>query len=234
MDLVPTSAHFRTHRLATLPGRVGRGAADRPLSCLDKEGNSIKKVLFEQVLLGAIISLLLLPAMIFARAVRHDKEAVPADNILVIGHIALPNASVTSLKTSAHRRRQFLELQDTQHRTLILVDVTNAARPAVVKQFHLPSEPADCTLAALDGDVALVTDTQPPAVHISSAALVNFADPDHPATLRRFSNVTAIRMDEGRGLIYMVDKDGLWILQEKSAEDKELEEEYSRYVFYSH
>lgn len=195
----------------------------------------MKKVYLEQVLLGATVALLLLPAMIFARAVRQHKEAVPTDNIIVIGHIALPNASVTSLKTSEHHRRQFLQLQDTKHRTLMLVDVTDAAHPTVVKQLHLPTEPADCTLAALVGDVALVTDTQSPELHISSAALVNFADPDHPATLRKFSNVSAIRTDEGRGLIYMVDKDGLWILQEKSApEDKELEEEYSRYVFYSH
>jgi hypothetical protein len=71
-------------------------------------------------------------------------------------------------------------------------------------------------------------------VHISSAAVVDFADPVHPATVRKFNDVSALRTDEGRGLIYLVDKDGLWILQEKSAADKELEQEYSRYVFYSH
>lgn len=195
----------------------------------------MKRTYFEQVLPGAIVALLLLPAMIFAHPVRKHKEAVPTDNIMVIGHIALPNASVTGLKTSEHRRRHFLELQDTQHRALMLVDVTDASHPVIVKQLHLPTEAAAFTLAALVGDVALVTDTQAPEVHISSAALVDFADPDHPATVRKFNNVSAIRTDEGRGLIYLVDKEGLWILQERSApEERELEEEYTRYVFYSH
>jgi hypothetical protein len=194
----------------------------------------MKRSHFEQVLLAATAALLLLPEMVFARAVRQHKEAVPTDNIVVIGHIALPNATVSSLKTSEHRRKQLLQLQDTKHRTLMLVDVTDASHPAVVKQFQLPAEPAASTFAALAGDVALVTDTQTPEVHISSAAVVDFADPAHPATVRKFNDVSALRTDEGRGLIYLVDKDGLWILQEKSAADKQLEQEYSRYVFYSH
>jgi hypothetical protein len=195
----------------------------------------MKKVCLEQLFLGATLALLLLPTMIFAGAVRKDRKAIPSDNIDVIGHLVLPNASVTNLKTSEHQSRQFLQLQDTKHRTLMLVDVTDAAHPAIIKQLHLPTELADSTLAVLVGDIALVTDTQSPEVHISSASLVNFADPDHPSTVRKFNNVSAIRTDEGRGLIYLVDKDGLWILREKLApEDKELEQEYTRYVFYSH
>jgi len=195
----------------------------------------MKKVCSEQAFLGATLALLLLPTMMFAAAVRKEKKAIPGDNIDVIGHLALPNALVTSLKTSEHQSRQFLQLQDRKHRTLMLVDVTDAAHPVIIKQLHLPTELADCTLAVLVGDIALVTDTQSPEVRISSASVVNFADPDHPTTIRKFTNVSAFRTDEGRGLIYLVDKDGLWILREKLApEDKELEQEYTRYVFYSH
>jgi hypothetical protein len=173
--------------------------------------------------------------MTFGRPVREHKKAIPTDSIDVIGHLVLPNASVTNIKISEHRKQQVLQLQDTKHRTLMLVDVTDGTHPAIIKQLHLPAEQPDWTLAVLVGDVALVTDTQSPEVHISSAALVNFADPDHPATVRKFTNVSAFRTDEERGLIYLVDKDGLWILREKTApEDKELEEEYSRYVLYSH
>jgi hypothetical protein len=194
----------------------------------------LKRIRFEKVFLGATLALLLLPAMALARPVRRNRKAIPNENIDVIGHLALPDASVTSLRTAEHRGRQFLQLQDAKHRTLILVDVTDATHPAIIKQLHLPTEPANCTLAVLVGDVAVVTDTQSPEVHISSAALVNFADPDHPATVRKFNNVSAFRTDEGRGLIYLVDKDGLWVLQEKSAAEKEIEAEYDRYVLYSH
>jgi hypothetical protein len=195
----------------------------------------MKKVCRDQLILGATLALLLLPAVTFAGPVRKERKAIPGDNIEVIGHLALPNVSVTSLRTSEHQRRNFLQVQDTKHRTLMLVDVTDAAHPAIAKQFHLPTELADSTLAVLVGDVALVTDTQSPELRMSSATVVDFVDPDHPATVRKFNNVSAFRTDEERGLIYLVDKDGLWILREKAApEDKELEKEYTRYVFYSH
>jgi len=189
----------------------------------------------DQVILGATLALLLLPAMTFPGPVRKERKAIPGDNIEVIGHLALPNVSAASLRTSEHQRRRFLQIQDTKRRTLMLVDVTEPAHPTIAKQLHLPAELADCTLAVLVGDVALVTDTQSPELRISSAAVVDFVDPDHPATVRKFNNVSAFRTDEERGLIYLMDKDGLWILREKAApEDKELEQEYTRYVFYSH
>ena len=72
----------------------------------------MKKVCSEQVFLGATLGLLLLPALTFARAVREDNHATAADSIDVIGHLPLTNASITSLKTFVHWRRQFLQLQD--------------------------------------------------------------------------------------------------------------------------
>jgi hypothetical protein len=196
----------------------------------------MKKVCIEQVLLGAVLALLVLAGTTFAHAVRGDKHAIPADSIDVIGHLALANESVTRLRTSEHWRREFLELQDSTHRLLTLVDVTDATHPAVVKQLHLPKGAADSTLAALVGDVGLLTvaDTQLPAARISSVSVVSFADPDHPATLQKFNNVSAFRTDEGRGLIYLVDKDGLWILREKPAPDKELEQQYTQYLLNYH
>jgi hypothetical protein len=196
----------------------------------------MKKVCLEQVLLGAVLALLLLPATTFARVAGENKQATAADSIDVIGHLALANASVTSLKTSEHWRRQFLQLQDSTHRMLTLVDVTDATHPAIVKQLHLPTEPGDCTLAVMVGDVGLLTgtDTRLPETRMSSVSVVSFADPDHPATVRKFSNVSAFRTDEGRGLIYVVNQDGLWILREKPAPDKELEREYAQSVLYNH
>jgi len=195
----------------------------------------MRKVRIAQILVRPVLALLLLPATFFARVVREDKSASPADSIDVIGHLDLANASVTNLKTSEHRGRHFLQLQDSTRGMLTLVDVTDASRPAVAKQFHLPKEPGECTLTVLVGDVALMTgtETRSPETRISSVSVVNFADPDHPATVRKFNNVSALRTDEGRGLIYLVNQDGLWILQERPASDKELEREYSDYVQYS-
>ncbi len=82
-----------------------------------------------------------------AGAVYQNKPTVPADSIEVIGHLALPNASITSLRTSEHGRREFLELQDSTHRMLTMVDVTDAIHPAVAKQLRLPAASGNTGLA---------------------------------------------------------------------------------------
>jgi hypothetical protein len=189
-----------------------------------------------QVIPWAVLGLLLIPGSILAHAVRTDKHAIPFDSIDVIGHLDLTNKSVTRLATSEHWRREFLELQDPTHRMLTLVDVTDVAHPAVVKQLHLPRGAANSNLAAMVGDVGLLAGTSaPPAIpQTSFVSVVSFTDPNHPATVRKFNDVTAFRMDEGRGLIYLVNQKGLWILREKPAPDRALERAYANYVLYNH
>ena len=194
----------------------------------------MKRHYVEQVTLGTVLGLLLIPGSILAHALRSDKHAIPSDSIDVIGHLNLTNASVTRLATSEHWRRELLELQDPTHRTLTLVDVTDAAHPAVVKQLHLPRGAANSNLADMVGNVGLLTGTSAPFAtsQVHSVSVVSFTDPNHPATVRKFNGVTAFRMDEGRGLIYLVNQEGLWILREKPAPDQALEQAYSHYVMY--
>jgi hypothetical protein len=195
----------------------------------------MKRRYVKQVILGPVLGLLLVPGSILAHAVRKDKHAIPSDSIGVIGHLHLTNTSVTRLATSEHWRREFLELQDPTHRMLTLVDVTDAAHPAIVKQLHLPRGAANSNLAAMVGDVGLLagTSTPPATSQTSFVSVVSFADPDHPATVRKFNDVTALRMDEGRGLIYLVNQEGLWILREKPAPDQALERAYAYYVLHN-
>ncbi len=199
----------------------------------------MKNIYFAHVLLRAALAPLFLSSMIVpvAGAVRQDKREVPADSIEVIGHLALPSASVTSLRTSEHWRHEFLELQDPTHRMLTIVDVTDATHPAVVKQLHLPAASGNTSLAVLVGDVALLTGTDTRSTrsadaHVKTVSIVSFADSDHPKTVRQFTKVSAFRIEEGRGLIYVVNDGGLWILRQKPAPDKELEREYAKYVLY--
>jgi hypothetical protein len=193
----------------------------------------MEKACFQRALLGAALGLLVSPALVLATVTR-PRQAVPDDSIDVIGHLALASASVTSVKTSEHWRRDFLELQDSTHHTVTLVDVTDATHPVIVKQLHLPAGAADSTLAVLVGDVGLLrgTGTQSTDAHARPVSVVSFADPNHPKTVRTFTNVSAFQIDEGRGLIYLVNKHGLWILRQKPAPDQELEQEYAKQVMY--
>ena len=40
--------------------------------------------------------------------------------------------------------------------------------------------------------------------------------------------------DERRGLIYVADGEGIWILHQSYAEDPEVEKEYTKHVLYDH
>ena len=47
--------------------------------------------------------------------------------------------------------------------------------------------------------------------------------------MREFTGVTAITRDEHRGLVFLADGSGIWILQQKLAMDPEVEKAYANY-----
>lgn len=64
--------------------------------------------------------------------------------------------------------------------------------------------------------------------------IMNFSDPQHPVVDREFAGVTAISRDEGRGLIFIANPQGVWILRQRLAEDPEVEKAYEQRVLYDH
>ena len=194
----------------------------------------MKRASLEKQTITALLGLLLVPAI--SIAAHPTKAATRDDQINIIGHLPLTNTSVTSMKTSKHWRHQYLELQDPLHHMITVVDVTDAAHPGIVKQLGLPAGSANSSVAVLVGDVALLqgTDSWPQASRVSSVSVVSFTNPDHLQTIRTFNHVRAIRTDEDRGLIYLVNTHGLWVLQERPATDQKLQAEYTKYVLYDH
>ncbi len=51
----------------------------------------------------------------------------------------------------------------------------------------------------------------------------SFVQPMGSTSVQQFANVTAIRADPQRGLIYLVNSDGLWVLQQHPASNLEVE-----------
>ena len=63
--------------------------------------------------------------------------------------------------------------------------------------------------------------------------IISFADPAHPTVTREFNGVTAIGRDNQRGLVFLANSDGIWILREHLAEDPTVVQAYTDYVLYS-
>ena len=164
------------------------------------------------------------------------KSAVqdPQDQIEVIGHIPSTGGPVRRFVPTQHYSSYYLYAE---HETgnLTLIDVTKAAKPAVLAD--VASVTATGTLFAVTGTAALVTEGQTASnspAGPQTLRIMDFSDPQRPTVVREFAGVTAVGRDDHRGLIYIATPDGVWILQQRLAEDPEVERAYEHHVIYDH
>jgi len=161
----------------------------------------------------------------------------PQDQIEVVGHIPLANGPVRRFISTQHYSSYYLYVEYAATNNVTLVDVTKAAQPAVLADVSYPSNGGDTVLFTVAGTAALVTEGPGHGATASSAQTVrimDFSDPVHPKVAREFAGVTALSRDDRRGLIFLANPEGIWILRQSFAEDPEVEKEYARRVLYDH
>ncbi len=157
------------------------------------------------------------------------------DEFQVVGHIPANGTTVSHFFTTQHFSSHYLYAEHDGGKGLTLIDVTHAGQPAVLAD--VPAASADATLAAVAGTAVLVStdSTAPPAAtDPQTIKIMDLSDPRNPKVAREFLGVTAVSRDDRRGLVYVANSDGIWILQQHLATDPAVEEEYARYVLYSH
>lgn len=164
---------------------------------------------------------------------KHPKPD-PQDAIEVVGHIPLNNGPVQRFIATQHYSSYYLYAEHQDGKTVTLIDVTKAAHPAVLADVAYPASEGSTSLSAVAGTAALVasepqTPTRPSP---QTMRLMDFSDPQHPKITREFTGITAMNRDDRRGLIYLANADGIWILHQALAEDPEIERIYDYYVTY--
>ena len=161
----------------------------------------------------------------------------PQDRIEVLGHLALTDGPVRRLLTTQHYSRFYLYVEHDAGRSITLIDVTKATQPAVLADVAFSPDGGAASLSAVAGTAALVTDQQGPSAPPAppqTIRIMDFSDPQHPKVAREFAGVTAMSRDERRGLIFLANPEGIWILHQSLAEDPEVEAEYARHILYDH
>jgi len=173
----------------------------------------------------AVVSALLLVCSLSAKD--HHKAAPPEDQIEVIAHLPLNGATVTRFLSTQHYRRNYLYAESASGKTVTMIDVTDAAKPALLADVASAPAAGDVVMAA--GTAALIS-TSDHALSISAQPqtfrIMSFADPAHPVVSQEFPNVSAVARDDKRSLIFLANGQGLWILREKLAMDPEFEKEW--------
>jgi hypothetical protein len=182
----------------------------------------------EIAVLGAVAVLL---PLAFAKD-KKSKDS-PKDEIQVVGHVQLSDGPVRRFLLTDHYSSVYLYAERDGGKNVTLIDVTKPTRPSVIADLgNAGSDSGNLTIVA--GTAALVSST-PGAVTAGSPQsirIMDFSDPKNPKVAREFTGVTARSRDERRGLVYIADADGIWVLQQHLATDPEVEKAYDNYVRY--
>ncbi len=162
--------------------------------------------------------------------------APPKDAIEVVGHIPSTGVPVTRFLSTQHYSSYYLYVEHEGGANVTLIDVTRTSQPAVLSDVaYAPSAGGSESLLTVAGTAALVNSdpaAAAPAATPQTLRIMDFSDPLHPKIGREFTGVTAIGRSDPRGLIYIANGDGIWILKQHFAEDPEVEKAYRDYILY--
>lgn len=166
---------------------------------------------------------------------KKPKAPAPKDEIEVVGHIALTDGPVKRFLTTQHYSSFYLYAEH-EAGMVTLLDVTKTNEPAVLANVAYMPASSSGNLTVVAGTAALVSSesaapsatAQPP----QTIRIMDFSDAKNPKVAREFTGVTAMSRDAGRGLIFLANADGIWILHQRLAEDPEEDKAYANYVLY--
>jgi hypothetical protein len=193
-----------------------------------------------------LLSLILLAGVVVCASTAAAKNkkvkaqpAPPKDEIEVVGHIPLTGGPITRFSSTQHYSSYYLYAEHGTSKDLTLIDVTKVGQPAVLADMAYSQDGGSQGLLLVAGTAALVNSEPTTAPAIAPTApqslrIMDFSDPKNPKVAREFTGVTAIGRNDPRGLIFVANGDGIWILKQHFAEDPEVEKAYANYVMYSH
>lgn len=138
----------------------------------------------------------------------------------VIAHLPLDEASGNEMLLQTKGEKHYLYVQKASKLGFTVIDVTKPAAPSVVKSTASSNDATAGKLEVVSPDVGLaeVPDKSAKGVLRSAESptetvkVLDLSDPAHPKVLQTFTGVTSILPDGARGLIYLTNNDGLWIL----------------------
>jgi DNA-binding NtrC family response regulator len=169
-------------------------------------------------------------------------SALPVpDRIEVIAHVPLSHGVVTELTTGSHWGKDYLYVDDGPAAPVTILNVTNAAAPIRNGELDVPKQEASGDLSTVAGTSTLIASspsapTQPTLKQ--TVTVLSVADPEHPTVASQFSGVTSMLKDTERGLIYLANSDGLWVLRVILApyiqHEAEVEQRYLHHILYDH
>jgi len=168
-------------------------------------------------------------ALILALAAAHVAGAGPATSRAaelpgrVLAHLPLAAPAGSQMVLERRGDKRYLYIQQAEKLSYIVVEVTQPEFPSFVNR-QAPSNANDSAAGerhtvGQGADVPEAPDSASKTSIRSSQSLpdtlklLDVSDPEHPTTLQTFKNVIGMLADGGRGIIYLTNDEGLWVLK---------------------
>jgi hypothetical protein len=178
----------------------------------------------------AVSAVLGLGALILtARAGASTGDSYQSSPPRVIAHLPLSGSGARHMFLQQEGRARYLYVQRSSRQGFTVINVTNPGRPRLVSRGPLETltvVSSGLMVTETPNKSALATPprtieeagsshehrTDPESVHV-----LDISDSVHPLTVGTFSGVTSVLTDDVRGLIYVANDDGIWILSRRDA-----------------
>ena len=147
---------------------------------------------------------------------------VPAE---VIAHLPLASPPGNQMVLQRIGNQQYLYIQQVGKQGFMIVNVTKPQFPSLVNREAKANDATAGNLRMMGSDVGVAEVPDKTAKGAISSGvsptetvkILDLTDPAHPKTLQTFRNVTSILGDYGRGIIYLTNDEGLWVLKHHRA-----------------
>jgi hypothetical protein len=166
--------------------------------------------------------------LIFAKS--RPKKSVD-QKVGVIAHVQLDGGSATHMVLMEKNGKEYLYLGLASSSSVCVFDVTTPAAPRKLERFA-EGGGAQAADFQLIGDTLAVssrsgeTTISSPDAAPRSVTILNMTDPTNPQPIQTFAGVTSVVGDNARGLIYLSNDEGLWVVQAKQPQKTEADDKY--------
>src|SRR5271156_5560873 len=138
----------------------------------------------------------------------------------VIAHLPLPQSTGNQMLLQKENGKQYLYVQQAAKQGFMIVDVSKPEKPTLLKRTAESNQATQGNLQIVSPDVAIAVAPEKTSSTVTSnnhptetVRVLDMSDSRNPKTLETFNNVTSLLPDSHRGLIFLTNNEGLWVLR---------------------
>jgi len=183
----------------------------------------IHKTIAKEPICNALALLAFFAATIPGADAKHRAARPSEQPATVVAHLALSGSPTSQMDLHENGDKQYLYISANSNEGVTVVDVTNPDQPTVIRRLAWPNEASTGRLQMVSSGLALaegpdndsMAATPPPSTR--TVKVLDLSDLANPRTVLSFSGVTSTLDDEARNLVYITNREGLWILRDNQA-----------------